>query len=900
MTDLAFAPTQESAHESAALAEALGRAREQLRRALPEQESGGELACTYSERILELITPTTARATLAAGQRFGRLAVVATGGLARREQSPFSDVDMIVLVDAAVAEGDEAFATWIRGLTHPLWDAGLRVRTTVHTGESWLAGAIEDLSLCTALLDMRFIAGDRDCVDDLASEAHQRFFGDQRAMFLQRLADDALARQARYGTTVYRVEPDLKFGPGGTRDMATVEWALLARRAEPEPWDPRRALAAFRSTGAPKRVADMLVHGRDVILRLRAALHLVAGRTQDRLNFQYQEGMPALLGLLDADQRAALAAGKLPDEQLVAAIEACMQTFYRGARELLRYGRRVFSRCQPPRSIALLDHRIDERFHAIDGRLYHYGKDPFVDKPVLGLEVLTIARDRQLDVSGATVDAIVDATAAIPEGDTRLADDPEAQQRFLDLLVDPTDAGSPTPLGRVFEIGLIERLVPEFAASRGRMQHEGFHVYTVDQHSLYAVEFLKAIARGEHRRDYPMASAIHLAIDDPRPLYLGTLLHDSGKPFGDQCEEGAKIAGLAARRAGLGEAAATRCAFLVEHHQTMPILSQKRDLTDPLLIREFAETVRDRGTLDELYLVGLADMANVSPDYLTSWKLTLLDELYLRTAAEFASRGRRANTARRARNDEPEGLPERYYSLFDQALRRQHRNLIDQLRSSGKPVVLDVAEGAGALRITVVALDCRGLLASLTGAFADFGLEVVAADVFSAPFAPRIALDVFRVVHKSSRPPAAEKSMERAGPVHDAEWTALLEDHMRQRIANAPVGDELREPLPAMPGPTRKSKRRKSPTKVRFSADPAGNRTIVDVETVENAGVVARISRSFAALTLDIEIARINTELRRVEAVVYVSKLDEAQRDELEQMIRANLQTRKPANQPEV
>ncbi|MFV8756336.1 HD domain-containing protein [Nannocystaceae bacterium ST9] len=869
------------AHEPTALAEALAHARAQLRLALPEQEAGGELLCAFSERILALVTPTVAQATLAADRQFGRLAVLATGGLARRELCPFSDLDLIVLVDATLGEGDEAFAGWIRGLTHPLWAAGLRVRTIVHTRESWLAGAIEDLTLCTALLDMRFIAGDGDRVDELAAEAHQRFFGDQRAMFLQRLADDAGARQARYGTTVYRVEPDLKFGPGGTRDMATVEWALLARHAYPEPWDPRRAVSAFRSAGAPRRVADMLAHGRDVILRMRAALHLVAGRTQDRLNFHYQEGMPALLGLLDADQREALAAGRLPDEQLVAAIEACMQTYYRGARELLRYGRRVFSRCLPPRAIALLDHRIDERFHAIEGRLHHYGKDPFVDKPVLGLEALTIARDRQLDLAGETIDAIVDATAAIPEGDARLADDPEAQQRFLDLLVDPVDAGSPTPLGRVFEVGLIERLVPEFAASRGRMQHEGFHVYTVDQHSLYAVEFLKAIARGEHRRDYTMASAIHLAIDDPRVLYLATLLHDSGKPYGDQCEEGAKIAGLAARRAGLGEAAAKRCAFLVEHHQTMPILSQKRDLTDPLLIREFAETVRDRGTLDELYLVGLADMANVSPDYLTSWKLTLLDELYLRTAAEFATRGRRANTARRARLDEPEGLPERYYSLFDQALRRQHRTLIDALRGGDKPVVLDVAEGAGALRVTVVTHDRRGLLASLTGAFADFGLEVVAADVFSAPFAPRIVLDVFRVVHKTH------------GPAHDSAWVASLEDHLRERIAGTPVGDALREPLPAMPGPTRKSKRRKSPTKVRFSEDPAGNRTIVDVETVENAGVAARISRSFAALGHDIEIARINTELRRVEAVIYVSKLDEAQREELEQMIRANLRTRR-------
>src|SRR5690606_16001935 len=184
---------------------------------------------------------------------------------------------------------------------------------------------------------------------------------------------------------------------------------------------------------------------------------------------------------------------------------------------------------------------------------------------------------------------------------------------------------------------------------------------------------------------------------------------------------------------------------LVAEHQTMPMLSQKRDLTDELLIREFAEKVGERRTLDELYLVSLADMANVSPEYLTSWKLTLLDELYLRTAAEFANRGRRETIARRPRPDEPEGLPPRYYSLFDQELRREHRVLLDELRSSSETIVVDVGEGSGAMRLTVVTPDRRGLLATLTAGLAELGLEVVAADIFSVPFEPKIALDVFRV-----------------------------------------------------------------------------------------------------------------------------------------------------------
>jgi [protein-PII] uridylyltransferase len=866
-----------SDHESvtASLRAALTQARESLRAALPHEHAGGELLHRYSERLIELITPGAAQAVGRAGSEFGQLAIVVIGGLARGEQCPHSDLDLTVICTKPGHDGDEAFGAWMREFTHPLWDAGLRLRTTVQRPEAWLAAASEDLSLCTALLDMRFIAGHRELVDELAAEGHRRFFGEQRAAFLQRLLEELEARQRRYGTTVYTVEPDLKFGPGGTRDVAIVQWAMMSKRSPTDAraaWDPDGFAKAVRASGISRRVARLLSEARDTILRLRAALHLVAGRTQDRLNFHYQEGMPAMLGLLPK--------AEISDRELVLAIEACMQDYYRSARDVLRYGARVFARCQPPRLHVDFDVRIDERFHMVDGRLRHFGKDPFAETPVLGLEALIIARDHDLDLSGPTLDAIAEAAITIPEGDDRLARESEAQRRFLDILVDPTEV-SPTPLALLHEVGLLERIIPEFAASRGRMQHEGFHVYTVDQHSIYAVEFLKAIARGDHRKDFTMATAVHLGIDDPRPLYLATLLHDAGKPFGDQLSEGARIVRLAAQRAELGDEVVERCAFLVAEHQTMPMLSQKRDLTDELLIREFAEKVRDRRTLDELYLVSLADMQNVSPESLTSWKLTLLDELYLRTAAEFASRGRRETIARRPRPDEPEGLPPRYYALFDQELRRQHRALLDKLRSTHASILVDVAEGSGAMRLTVVTHDRRGLLAMLTAGLSDIGLEVMAADIFTVPLAPELALDVFRTV------PRDPTKIQRA-----ADWAAQVQQQLGERLTKIPSAEELREPAPPLPQ-RGTSRARRAPTKVRFSQDPAGFRTIVDVETIENPGVAARISRSFAALDIDIEIARINTEMRRVDAVFYVGKLDEEQQSELAKVIRSNLRTRR-------
>ena len=218
-------------------------------------------------------------------------------------------------------------------------------------------------------------------------------------------------------------------------------------------------------------------------------------------------------------------------------------------------------------------------------------------------------------------------------------------------------------------------------------------------------------------------------------------------------------------------------------------------------------------------------------------------------------------------------------------LRRHHRALLDELRGGEVPVLVDLAEGAGAARLTVVTHDRRGLLAILTACFDELGLDVVAADVFSLPVSPRIALDVFRVV---SRDPRQQQGPQR-------EFEAQIQDHLAQKlssVADAETTTSLREPLPPLPNRPR-GRARRAKTKVRFFEDPGGTRTVVDLHTIQNPGVMARVCRAISSLGLDIDIARINTELGRVEAVFYVSKLDEDRQALLDQAIRANLRTRR-------
>ncbi|MGB1700266.1 MAG: hypothetical protein ACPHRO_09950, partial [Nannocystaceae bacterium] len=498
--------------ESSEFSTQIHAAREVVRAALLEGVDGHDMVREYSVRLRSLLVAMVNDAVAGWDAGLGAVSVLETGSLARDELCPYADIDLIVLCEQPL-ESEESFGAWMRGLLHPLWDCGLKVKSVTQTPDAWIDGAAEDLSLCTSLLDARVLGGDTAMLAPLQARMMEDFGGERRLGLLMRLREEMERRFARYGGTVYKVEPDLKLGAGGLRDLATLRWAFHATYGTGD-YGQLVSRNVLR-----KRSAQVLEASTEVLLALRCALHLAAGRAQDRLVFRYQDALPPILGRVGDDASDALT---------VSAIEAFMQRYHEAANLSLRFGRREFRRCLPPRLGPRLDRRIDERFRAVDHRLVHEGSVSFAETPALGLQAIAIARNHGLSMGARAVDAIVDG-AGDPRS-SRMAEDPEAHRWFLDVLTDPKDAGSPTPLERCHEYGLLERVIPEFGPCRGRMQHESFHAFTVDQHSLYVVEFLKALVRGEYRKDYPLGTAVHLGIDDPRPLYLAALLHDAGKP----------------------------------------------------------------------------------------------------------------------------------------------------------------------------------------------------------------------------------------------------------------------------------------------------------------------------------------------------------------------------------
>ncbi len=822
-------------------------ARDALRSALRAGAGGTALALQFAEVVDTVVRETAAEALENANREVSSVCLAAVGGLGRRELAPYSDLDLVLLAPDAEA-GDPQVEALVRNIVHPLWDAGMRANVRADDPSAWLADAASDITSCTGLLDLRPLLGDPKLVDELRARAFDEFLGPRRAEFLDRLDSEAQERHERYGGTVYLVEPDLKHGPGGLRDLAALEWALRATHHTAD-------LGQLALDGhVPPSMAAVLQEARDVVLRLRIALHLAAKRPQERLGFAYQELLPPLMARVPPG---------CDDATLIEAVEVTMQEYYRSARALLRYGKRLRDRCRPPRATASIVRRLDERFSIELGRLVYTGEAPLAEQPSLCFRALARARDHHVPLGGTTFDAITEIFA-VP-ANAGVAEDTQAHAAFFELLTNTDDVEHPSAVELASELGLLEAVVPEFGDIRGRMQHDTYHVYTVDQHTLAALTMLKRISRGDHNKDYPLATSLHLELEDDRVLYLATLVHDTGKASGrDQCESGAEVAWATARRLGLSDADVQRCSMLVAEHLSMPMLSQKRDLSDPQLVADFARRVGSPQGLAELYLLSLVDTASVRPGNLTGWKLALLDELYLLARAHLR-RGTRRTRQQEPASDEPVGMPDRYRTLFDADLRNQHGALVQRMLAQGETVALELSVGAGGLRLSLAAADRPGLLAQTASVLCELSIEVMAADVFSSNDVPPIAVDVFRV---------------RARGEEERGVSPELIDLVRARLEE-PWGPAELQRAPEPRTSRTWSPRPRTPTTVTFENDPSGTRTIIEVETESEVDTLERITLALAAEGIAIVLARINVEAERAVDTFYVERLSEAQQTRL-------------------
>ncbi|MCC7540444.1 MAG: [protein-PII] uridylyltransferase [Deltaproteobacteria bacterium] len=862
--------------------EYVGRHRRDLERRVAEGAGGLEIVAEHAR-----VTDGMLRSLWCAlegtwrGSRVGlpRLAVVAVGGYGREQVGLRSDIDLLFLCED---EADPRVRSMAEALLYPLWDAGTAVGHATRGITETLRLARSDLRTATTLLDVRLIAGDATLLGELVTRGWREVFDPDLRGFLDRLRADSAERHERFGGSLYLLEPEIKQGRGGLRDVDVALWAARAR------WHSCSLEDLVRTGALSARESSELVAARDFLWRVRNHLHRRAGRRQDRLTFEDQEEIARSLGFEDHE------GGELGVEQF-------NRTYFGHARTIARVSDMLVERAYPRKR------RGRAREEALDGGILKFDDHvTFADsarldaEPAMALRLYAQAAARDAPPYGYARDAIT-RLAADPLWCARLRGSTEAAETFLRLLCRPAPA--PVPKGSILtelhDVGLLLALVPEFGPVTGRVQHDVYHVYTVDVHSIAAVDRLRAIHRGDLVAELPLPSRLAAEIIRPIPLYLGLLLHDIGKAQGkDHARKGAVIARQVATRLGLSEPDVSHVEWLVLEHLSLYHTATRRDIADTATLVELCERVGSAHRLRDLYLLTIADLSTTNPNAMTTWKARMLDDLHYAAERFFEQGGvgfdrDRADLVRAEVRHVMAAEPDvdRLYAFVRQMSDRYVLgNPIDAIRihaaiardRGSKPV--HAALGAHltpeSVELVVVTDDRPGLLADLAAVVAAHRLEVVDAQIHSRRREDG-TVEVFDLFHVRRRA---------GGPITDDVLPKLARD-LDAVVTGAVSAAQLLEPkLRASTLPRRRDPN--VPTEIRVENAASDAFTVVDVFTRDRPGLLYTIARTLADEGLSIALSKINTEGARAADVFYVTDAEGKKIDDAARLGRVSLRLR--------
>lgn len=770
------------------------------------------------------------------------LDLLATGGYGRGEQYPCSDVDLLVLGESAM---QAANAPALAAFFAAIWDLGLKPSTAVRSLDDCLQGCRENVATLTALTEARRLAGSPWVLETL--ENTLRTEGLWPAIdYFEAKRGEWTGRHARYNDTVNNLEPNLKEGPGGLRDLHTLTW--LARRIYRVPG--LDALVPIGLLGAGEETT--LRRDWRTLARLRFGLHLVADRREERLRFDYQKSLAARLGYQDE------ASDNL-------AVEQMMQELYRATRTVQRISERLLQRFEEQLAGTLERVPLVPGFELVNGYLRREAAAPVRS----AIEAFTVfatwaacpaAKGLHSETSRALAEALpCIAPFAQQDADTRAA--------FFALLQGPQPVET---LSRLAHLGVLGRYLPAFARVSGRMQYDLFHVYTVDQHTLEVLRIMAGFAEGGDAR-FPKAKAVHDRLKAPWLLLLAGLFHDIAKGRGgDHSLLGAVDVREFAAAHRLKPADIDLLAWLVEQHLLMSTTAQRQDISDAAVVERFARAVGDRTRLDFLYLLTCADIAGTSPKLWNTWKERLLGDLYDATRLAFrrglehrVDAGERAAEARAEVRALLAGIDdaalERVFAEFpdESFLRYRPEQLATQARAilghgdATKPLVLVRPQGE-AFEVFVYSPDRDGLFATLTATLDRLGFSVAVARIVTSNSG--MSLDTFQLL-----------------PIHDSGEAPEL----RAAHASRVLTEMLLRPTAALHTPRRavsmaRKHFRVSPrVEVREMAD--GLRTQLVLIGTDRPGLLADIARVFREHRLRVHDARIATFGERAEDLFLIS-----------------------------
>jgi [protein-PII] uridylyltransferase len=772
------------------------------------------------------------------------LALFAVGGYGRGELFPQSDIDLLVLAEPqAQAQWQDAIAR----LFALLWDAGLPVGHAVRSAWQCTEAARADITVLTALSEARPLHADDVAVAQLAAAIDPALAWPARDYFIAK-REEQRQRHARFDDTSDNLEPNLKEGPGGLRDVQTLRWMALrmlgARGLEP--------LVALGQLGADEHAT--VERERRALSRLRFGLHLVAGKREERLRFDHQKTLAARLGHVDAP-------GSL-------AVEQMMQGFYRSAALVLRINERLLQRFEEQLEGEAVPEPLAPGYDSRRGYLHATAPAwPSGIEDVFALFATWAAHPALRGLHSQTARALAESLARLP-GHAQC--DAGVRARFMALLRGPQPVET---LARMARLGVLGRWIPAFAQVSGRMQFDLFHVYTVDQHTLAVLRNIASFASGEPDPRFAIAHEAWPRLRKPELLLLAGLFHDIAKGRGgDHSELGAVDAREFCTAHGLSEGDTALVEWLVRRHLLMSVTAQKQDIADPGVIHRFATEVADRERLDLLYLLTCADIAGTSPKLWNAWKDRLLADLY--TATRLALRRglehplAAGERMAEARGDArallvAEGVSD---SQVDALFARMPDVVFLRGRAAGiawqaatlrgvepgatavraRPLV----QHAGALEVFVHSPDRDGLFAALVATLDRLGLAIQQARLLDGPGG--MVFDSFEVLPGDGQRPVVAGEVER---------------RLREALAR-PDLDAIRPARRAQPRVLRHF--RLAP-QVGFDLSADGRRTVLSLVSTDRPGLLADVSRVLRGQRLRVHDARIATFGERAEDVFQIT-----------------------------
>ncbi len=791
-------------------------------------------------------------------EQSNRISLIATGGYGRNELFPHSDIDILILLETSdiISIQDELTA-----FSNLLWDIGLKPGQSVRTISECIEAATKDQTIMTNLLEIRLITGNPDLYDDLSNRVTQKKLWKSADYFSAKMQEQE-ERYTKFHDTAYNLEPNVKEGPGGLRDLQNIAWVFKQKFNSPT----LKKLIYFGFFSEEEYTH--LISCRNILWRIRFALHALTQRCEDRLLFDYQRDLACQFGFVDTENQ--------PD------VEQFMQHYFKTVMELERMNEmllQLFSEELNQSNRIKQLNPASQYFVSINNYLEAKNKYIFDIHPPALLEVFSILQQNP-SLKGIRANTIRLIRKSLHLIDDKFRHSEEANRLFLRILKAPR--GITHQFRQMNRYGILAAYLPAFANIVARMQYDLFHTYTVDAHTLFVLRNLRRFSLEKHNDELPFCNSVFLRISKPEILYIAALFHDIAKGMGgDHSVLGEQIALQFCEQHKLSKRNTKLIVWLVRNHLLMSMTAQRKDINDPEVIHKFALQMGSIEYLNHLYLFTVADIRATNPSLWNSWKDSLLVELYTYTHSALhrglqnpIARSERLYENKQEAKEELIGL-----GISESTINKAWNKINDDyflrysadeiawhtiaIASSSKDelplVILRPQNQRGSVEIFVYTKNENNIFSLSAHTLDLLGLTILDARIVTISLTPteQYVLNSFQVLEKSG------------DAINDLNRELKICKTLRSNLSNKKVKEHRN-----IHRQSRQAKHFPIANRIFFHKDPLSRYTIVEIITTDRAGLLAAIGRVFIELEVQLHEAKITTIGSRVEDMFYITDMD--------------------------